>query len=95
MRHSLHSLFVTGLEMGRRHERSWSIPLLGSCSRCSSHVKLFFLAINVICSSTKDMVNLTMMKEKVEVLNLLNLVEKYASMDSIKCKRLDIRYVCI
>lgn len=36
-----------------------------------------------------------MMKEKVEVLNLLNLVEKYASMDSIKCKRLDIRYVCI
>lgn len=41
MGHSLHSLFITGLEMGRRHERSWSIPLSVSRSRCSSHVKLF------------------------------------------------------
>lgn len=31
---------ITGLEMGTCHERIWSIPLLVSCSRCSSHVKL-------------------------------------------------------
>lgn len=43
-----------------------SVPLLVSPSLGAPNTEsYFFLAARVICLSTKDMVNLTMMKEKV------------------------------